>query len=119
MPLYTPPDVLYRAGVLVPNARAWCGSAVTPSGGVATFYPTTTGTAAGDALFSSIFLDSIQPVAFAADRVLIFDTPVIAADRKSITVQVRYNASLLSLGLLPFSAAAAGYTVNLTLWGVV
>ena len=51
---------LFNQGTSTVNAKVWVGTATTTSG-QATFYPTTTGTSSGTAVFSTIL--SVQPSA--------------------------------------------------------
>jgi hypothetical protein len=118
MPLYLP--TRHYSGVnLFTNTVGWSNVVTTDASGNAIYYLTSDGTAAGTALFSTIITSSIQLTPWNSSLILITGTPVVSGDNKTITVPVKQNSSLLSLGLIPFTTAASGQSITLTCVGVL
>lgn len=96
------------------TGRSWYGSATVTSG-VATFYPTADGLSNGTALFATIRNTQATAQANTATGTLvpIAVVKVVAADRKSVTVNV------IVAGVAGGVAAADGTVVNLAIRGDV
>lgn len=99
------------------STKIWAGSAVT-AGGVATFFPTSDGTGAGSPLFGAINHALALP---SLNTATVVDVPtaavkLVAADRKSVTVNVFRGTTLLALGAT-VRFAADGTSVTLFLAG--
>jgi hypothetical protein len=99
------------------QGQVWFGAAPT-TGGVATFYPTDDGTATGVPLFTNIAVvfSGASANIGAGVAVALTGTKLIAADRKSVTVNCVVGTTLLALGdtLIP---APDGTVVTCQLWG--
>src|SRR5690349_11054449 len=90
-------------GVHRQTPREFAGSATSNSSGKVVFYMTEDGTSGGEALFKeSVIMETIAYCDFQASRVIKCVNPVVSSDKKTLTMDVKQNASLLSLGLLPF-----------------
>jgi len=107
----------YQNQTLKANPRVWT-AVTTTVGGVATFFPTDTNTAGGNALFTNIY--AVQATA-ANNTSVIIQSPnasvkLISADKKTITVNVGVGVNLLVLApTLTF--APDGTVVYLTVFG--
>jgi hypothetical protein len=120
MTLSNPNSPYYDGATFYPNAPEWGNVVATDSSGIATWYLTTDGAPTGAALFSNIPIGSIVITAWSsADRIYIQYTPVVSADKKTITCQIRQNSSLLGLGLIPFGTAPSGVMVSLRCRGIL
>lgn len=105
-------NVAYR-GVI-----EWSGSTTTNGSGQAIYYLTDDGTASGNAIFSTVLLESMQLTPLSTNRILLNSAPTLSVDNKTLTITVNQNTSLLSLGLIPFSTAASGFTIYMNIKGV-
>lgn len=97
----TPACMTYQgAGALVPNMKTYF-TTVTTSGGVATCYPTTTGTAAGTALFSSIMFAGATAWSNTTNPILAADAAgkTISADLRTISFNVTIGTGVLVGGV--------------------
>lgn len=86
------------------------------SGGVATFYLTEDGTAGGKAIFKTVHKESANFWIDNAAAQYQFGGWNLSADKKTLTINVNRLGSVL-LGIIQFTAAANGDTVNMTVWG--
>lgn len=121
MPLFRDTSPYYDNTTFYPYSFEWGNVVATDASGIATWYLTDTGAAGGNALFTNIFQGSIVITPWntsSSNLVYITVTPTVAADKKTITCQVKQNQSLLSLGLLPFTTAASGVMMSLRCRGV-
>lgn len=106
-------------GIHRQTPREFAGQATSNSSGKVIFNMTEDGTATGEALFKeSVIMETIAYCDFQPNRVIKCTNPVVSADRKTLTMDVKQNASLLSLGLLPFEQAATGVVINMRVQGV-
>lgn len=91
------------------------GAAVV-SGGTATFYLTHNGVANGNALFNNVYKSTASFWVESNTTQYQIGNYVLAADKKSITVNVTAITNVL-LGVVQIAAATNGTTVHLTIWG--
>lgn len=89
-------------------------TATTNASGIATIYITNDGTSSGTAAFSTIVAQSISPLAVGAASNYQIANAVISG--KTLTVTVNQLGSVV-LGLVNVTSAAAGVTIQGTLWG--
>lgn len=106
----------YIGGSMVYDAVPWLNTANTNASGVATFYPTDTGLAGGNALFSSIDTKTVIAMPTGGTNNYQVTSFTIASDKKSITVSVNQMAGAV-LGLVNVTTAAAGIPVTLSFLG--
>lgn len=109
------------------NRKAWVSgilnigafpylSKTTTSSGSATFWLTDTGDSSGSAVFSNIYADSIAVVVYGNAANYQPYNPVVAGDKKSVTINVNQTTSVL-LGLLQLVSASNGVDVRLLVVG--
>lgn len=103
------------SGALKTGAYPYLSKATTSSG-TATFWLTTDGTSAGAAVFNNIYADSIAVVIYGNSANYQPFSPVVAGDKKSVTVSVNQTTSVL-LGLLQLVSASNGVDVRLLVVG--
>lgn len=103
------------SGSLKNGAFSYLSKATTVNG-TATFWLTTDGTSAGSAVFNNIFADSIAVVVYGSAANYQPFNPVVASDKKSVTIQVNQTTSVL-LGVLQLVSAANGTDVRLLVIG--
>jgi hypothetical protein len=108
-------DGAWVQGVMKTSTLIFSSMATTNSGNV-TFWLTDNGTSTGNAVFSEIYPSSVTVSTYGPNAQYQTFSPVISADRKSITVQVNQVTAVL-LGLLQFTAAANGVDVRLLVLG--
>lgn len=102
-------------GVLKNGAFTYMSKAVTVSG-VATFYLTDNGLSTGNAVFTNVYADTISVVVYGNAANFQPYSPVIAGDKKSITINVNQTTSVL-LGVIQFVSASNGVDVRLLVAG--
>ncbi|MBV6514160.1 MAG: hypothetical protein FMNOHCHN_03750 [Ignavibacteriaceae bacterium] len=97
----------------------WMHSSTTDANGVITFYPTSDGTSGGTALFSTIFNVQVTTLynTTTRDDVPLASVRSIAADRKSIVVQVVEGTGVL-LGGVTIIGTGSGRTVYKQVTGI-
>lgn len=105
-------------GVKRPTPREFAGISTSNSSGKVVFNLTEDGTATGTPLFTTVMLETLTYCDFAPSRIIKCTNPVVSGDMKTLTMDVRQNGSLLSLGLLPFEQAAAGIQITARVQGV-
>lgn len=103
------------SGVLKPNSFIYYSKATTVSGNV-TFYITDDGTATGNAVFTSVYADSVTISPYGSSAVYQISAPTVASDKKSITATVNQVTSVV-LGLIQISSVANGVQVNMLVLG--
>jgi hypothetical protein len=108
-------DGAWVQGVMKTGTLIFTSMATTVSGSV-TFWLTDNGTSTGNAVFSEIYPSSVAVSTYGSTAQYQTFSPVIASDRKSITVQINQVTAVL-LGLLQFTAAANGVDVRLIVLG--
>ena len=110
--------VFSGAGASVPNMKMYFAT-VTTSGGVATFYPTTTGAAGGTPLFSQILHTSTTAWINTASAIGVADTggKSISSDLSTITFNVTVGTTVV-LGNLSIAFAPDGTSVTCLVYGV-
>lgn len=91
------------SGAERPGSFVYCAKATTSSGS-ATFYLTDDGTSAGNAVFSTIYADSIAAIPYGANGNYQVSNPTVSGDRKSVTVNVSQITTVL--GILTFNTTA-------------
>lgn len=109
------------------NRKAWVTGALKPGsfvyysktttvGGVATFYITDDGTATGNAVFSSVYADTMTVSPYGSAALYQVSAPTVSTDKKSITATINQVTSVV-LGLITISAAANGVDCRLLVLG--
>lgn len=115
MSIYNPEDVHMEYQQEYQSTKTWSGRVTTDASGNAVFQLLSTdGT---KAYFNNIFENTINVQTWSTDRILLASSYTVSADKKTVTVAIKQNGSLLSLGLIPFTTAAAGYMVYMTVSG--
>ena len=91
--------VFNGSGTSVVNAKIWVGTVAT-TGGQATFYPTTTGTSAGTALFTTLLTVQAIPVLQTGTGSKIPVASIYSASTTSIVINaiVAYSGSAVANG---------------------
>lgn len=115
MPLYHPDDVHMEYTVDYQGSKGWSGIATTDASGNAIFQMLNPD---GSAYFGTIFEKTIHVQPWSGSRILLPESYTVSADKKTITIAIKQNTSLLSLGLIPFSSAAAGFQVSMSVRGL-
>lgn len=105
-------STVYNGTTPFANAILWQATATTASNGTVTFYPTTTGTASGTALFGTIANVCATPWnnTASATAVQVVGGKSISADLRTIVFNVVQGATL-ALGGNTFAFAPAGIAV--------
>ncbi len=106
----------YIGGALTYDVVPWLDTQNTNSSGIATFYPTTTNTSGGTALFSAIDPKSMVAMPSGGTNNYQVTSANVANDKKSITVNVNQMAGAI-LGLVNVTSAASGIPVTLSFLG--
>lgn len=91
-------------------------SSATVSGGTVTFYLTDNGLSTGNAVFTNIYLESLNLIVYSNASQYQFSSPTIAGNKKSITVTIGALGTVI-LGIVQFVSAANGTTVYLQVKG--
>lgn len=105
------------AGVTRQTPREFAGSATSNASGKVVFTMTDDGTASGNPIFSNVLMETLTYCDFQPGRIIKCTNPVVSGDKKTMTMDVKQNGSLLSLGLVPFEQAAAGVAINVRVQG--
>jgi len=105
-------------GVHRQTPKEFAGTAVSNSSGKVVFNMTEDGTGTGQALFTAVQLETLTYCDFQANRIIKCINPVVSGDLKTLTMDVKQNGSLLSLGLIPFEQAATGISITMRIQGV-
>lgn len=108
-------DNAWVQGVRKTGTLIFSSQATTSTGNV-TFWLTDNGTSTGNAVFSEIYPSSITVSTYGTGAQYQTASPVVSADKKSVTVSVNQVTAVL-LGLLQFTAAANGVDVRLIVLG--
>jgi hypothetical protein len=106
------------SGVRRQTPKEYAGTASSNASGKVVFNMTEDGTASGNAIFSSVQLETLTYCDFVSNRIIKCINPVLSGDLKTLTMDVKQNGSLLSLGLIPFEQAATGIAINMRIQGV-
>lgn len=106
---------VYVSGVPKVGATLYIAKAVTSSG-LATFSLTDDGTPTGNAIFKNVYMDSIAVVAYGNAANYQPYGPVLAADKKTLTLNLNQASSVL-LGLIQLVSAANGIDCRLYVMG--
>lgn len=85
-------------------------SSATVSGGNVVFNLTDDGTATGNAVFTNVYLESLNIIIYSATIQYQFSAPTISANKKTLTVTVGAIGTVI-LGIIQFISAANGITV--------
>lgn len=118
-------DKLFNGVSIVPNPITFTGAATTNASGIATFYLTDDGTAAGNAIFPNSVIKSFMR-AWVDDETVnyTFGSYTVSGDRKTLTIKAtkpqKVSASLLGVGvevLVPLMTPAVGVVVNMVIRG--
>lgn len=108
----------FANGVHRITPKEYAGTASSNASGKVIFYMTEDGTGSSASIFTDmVFLETLTYCDFQANRVIKCINPVVSADRKTLTMDVKQNASLLGLGLIPFEQAATGISINARIQG--
>lgn len=106
-------------GVRRPVPREFAGQSTSGSNGKVVFNMTEDGTATGTSLFAEmVILETLTYCDFVPNKIIKCTNPVVSGDRKTLTMDVKQNASLLGLGLIPFEQAASGIQITARVQGV-
>lgn len=106
----------YIGGTLTYDVIPWHNTANTNASGIATFYPTSDGTASGTALFSTIDSKTVIAMPSGGTNNYQVTSVTVAGNLKSITVSVNQMAGAI-LGLVNVTSAAAGIPVTVSFIG--
>lgn len=85
-------------------------SSATVSSGNVVFNLTDDGTGSGNAVFSNIYLESLNLIIYSSSAQYQFSAPTISANKKTLTVTVGVLGTVI-LGIIQFVTAANGITV--------
>lgn len=102
------PQVHYDGTNRYENLDEYSARGTTNASGNIVLYLTDNGLAGGNALFTDVLLNTVTVTPVSTSTIYLNGDPTISADKKILTIPVRQNTSLLGLGLIPFSTAAAG-----------
>lgn len=105
----------WMSGVKKPGSFVYYSKTTTASGTV-TFYITDDGTSSGNAVFTSVYLDSITISPYGSGAVYQVSAPTISGDNKSITATINQVTSVI-LGLIQISSAANGVDCRMLVLG--
>lgn len=113
----TPSLLAYRGSASVPYMKMFFNNAVT-SGGVATVYPTTTGTATGTALFSQIFHSDCTAWASSSTAIgsILSAGKTISADLRTVSFNLVGGTGVL-LGGTSLAFAPDNTAVSVVIYG--
>lgn len=103
---------MYLAGVKKNQPKLSITTA-TVSGGTVVFNLTDDNLSTGNALFTNVYLDSVQAEAYGSS--VFFGTPTLAGNKKTISFPVSQITTVL--GLLSISTAANGISCRLMIMG--
>lgn len=106
---------LQTSAGIVYGAWAYPFTATTNSSGIATVYLTSDGTSTGTAAFSTIYTQSVSPLAIGSASNYQIVSAVITSG-KILTVTVNQLGSVV-LGLVNVTSAASGVVIQGTVWG--
>lgn len=106
---------LWLNGVQQSNVKEVDTSAVV-SGGTAVFYLTDNGLSTGNALFTTVFQQSLNVLVNDATNQYQFGGYTVSSDKKTLTLTI--NKIGLSVGILVFTSAANGVTIYLQIKGI-
>lgn len=118
MPIFFSDEKVYQNQTLQGGVIFWSGTATTTSG-VATFNPTDDNTSSGNALFSAFYavVATAHVNTASVNGVPLCGTKSIAADRKTVTVNVINVTTLGALGGNAGAFVANGTEVHLMIVG--
>lgn len=105
------------SGVTRQTPREFAGTSTSNSSGKVVFNMTADGTASGAPIFGQVMLETLTYCDFAPNRIVKCTNPVVSGDLKTLTMDVKQNASLVGLGLIPFEQAAAGIAITMRVQG--
>ena len=105
-------------GITRQTPKEFAGTATSNASGKVVFNMTSDGTASGSPIFTAVQLETLTYCDFAPNRIIKCTNPVVSGDLKTLTMDVKQNGSLLSLGLIPFEQAAAGIAITMRIQGV-
>lgn len=108
-------DPVWVNGVQKTSLTRYISSAVV-SGGVATFYLTTTGDSSGEAVFTDVHTGTATMFVNDSTSSYTYGGMTVSEDKKSVTVNVSRLGSVL-LGIIQIVTAANGTTVWLSIYG--
>lgn len=109
------PLQLYRNGTLKTAPKTYMTTGTVASGTV-TFNLTDDNTATGNALFSTIYKESLNWWIDDAANQYQVGGYTVAGNLKTLTLTINRLGTVI-LGLIQFTVAANGTTVNITVWG--
>lgn len=96
----------YVSGALKNDSYIYVSKAATAGGaGAVTFYITNDGTSGGTAVFNNVYADSVAVTSYGANGNFQASNPVVAGDKKSVTITISQITTVL--GLLTFNTVAA------------
>lgn len=107
---------LQTAAGIVYGAWPYPFTATTNSSGIATIYLTSDGTATGTIAFGTVYNQSATPMPVGTTSNYQVAGITVSGDFKTLTITVNQLGSVI-LGLVNVTSAAAGVTVQGTVWG--
>lgn len=128
MPVFNPP-LMYVNGNMMSDGRLFNATSTTANGNVI-FYLTDNGLSTGNAVFSTVIIDSLMLTAVSSTLPVSYGTPTVSGDKKTLTIPVYQpstSSSVVSvLGINVLSgvtlvptAAANGISVRMIVQGIV
>lgn len=96
-------------GVRKSSVWEYYASATVSSGNVV-FNLTDDGTSGGNAVFTNVYLESLNLIIYSSTAQYQFSAPVVSANKKTLTVTVGVLGTVI-LGIIQFVTAANGITV--------
>lgn len=115
IPAYGELSRLYRNGVLTISPKIVIGSGTVANGSV-TFYLTDDGTANGNAVFKTVYMESLNLIIYSTTTQYQFSAPTVSADKKTLTITVGQLGTVI-LGIIQFVTAANGTLVYMQIQG--
>lgn len=106
---------VWLSGVKKSTVLEYYASATVASGTV-TFWLTDNGLSTGNAVFTNVYLESLNLIVYSATVQYQFSAPTVASNKKSIAVTIGQLGTVI-LGIVQFISAANGITVYLQVKG--
>ncbi len=106
---------LWVSGVHKSTVWEYYSSANVSSGNVV-FNLTDDGTSSGNAVFTNVYLESLNLISYSSTSQYQFNNPIISGNKKTLTVTVMTLGTVI-LGVIQFISAANGVTVYMQIKG--
>lgn len=107
---------VYKSGYVKDAPKLYVSSGLVSTGTI-TLYITDDGTATGNAMFTSVWKESLNWWIDDGANQYQLGSYTVAGDMKSITLNVNRLGTVL-LGLIQFITGADGVIVNISIWGL-